>query len=111
MDKLTVITNRVPRSLRYLHELPPKVQKDFDYAFGDQSPRFVQYKGAWYDAMDTQRINLSGQQSASPVGWAVTVANDSPLAGWHAIISETFFSGVVFRYVDDERVIVGRYYA
>jgi hypothetical protein len=111
MDKLTVITNNVPRPLFCLHELPASVQKDFDYAVGYQSPRFVQYKDVWYDAEDTQRISLSGRQGASPVGWAVTVANDSPLAGWHSILSETFFSGVLFRFVDYERVIVGRYFA
>lgn len=110
MGKLTVITNRVPRALRCLHELPSKVQRDFDYAFGYESPRFVHYRGVWYDAMDTQRINTPAC-NAWPEVWVMAVPKDSPLAWWHGVISETHFSGVVFRYVDDARVIVGRYYA
>jgi hypothetical protein len=33
------------------------------------------------------------------------------LADWDSIVSETFFSGVLFRLVGDDQVIVGQYFA
>jgi hypothetical protein len=106
-----IITNNKRRDLISLNDLPAKVQQEFDYVRedGDYSPRFVKYKGAWYDAYDTQGIDVSDTRT-KPLGWAMMVKSDDPFAKWHAVISETFFSGVLFRF-DGDQVIVGRYYS
>lgn len=98
---MEIITNNVPRVLVAFADLPIKAQADFDYveelAWFD--PRFVQYKGCWYDVDDTQ---------------AVRTGRGTPVLGmkdWDLFVSETFFSGVLFRLVDDDQVIVGRYFS
>jgi hypothetical protein len=90
-------------------DLPERAQADFDYIMGDDryTARLVNYRGAWYDVHDTQAIRTRPDH---PMGWAMVVAEASPLADWHMIISETFFSGIVFRLVGDDEVIVGRYF-
>jgi hypothetical protein len=135
---MEIITNNVARKLCALADLPAKVQKDFDYIdWGEEyTPRLVCYKGSWYDVHDTQAITVrkppkeerakSGTTgnpyvfdpktqvaSFSPpiIGWGMQVQADSPFAKWDSIISETFFSGVLFRLNNDDMVIVGRYFA
>ncbi len=105
---MKIITNNHPRPLACLAELPAKVRADFDYVGDDFDARFVQYKGHWYDVYDTQAIRTV---PGFPMGWAMVVAEDSPLADWDSIVSETFFSGVLFRLVGDDQVIVGQYFA
>lgn len=105
---MKIITNNHPRPLACLAELPAKVRADFDYVGDDFDRRFVQYKGVWYDVYDTQAIRTV---PGVPMGWAMVVAEDSPLADWDSIVSETFFSGVLFRLVGDDQVIVGSYFA
>jgi hypothetical protein len=97
-----------------LAELPAAAQKDFDYVIGEpgaDDPRFVEYKGAWYDVYDVQYITT---QRTRPVGHEMVVDPSDPLAQWHAVISESYFSGVLFRYPlphETDDVIVGRYTA
>jgi hypothetical protein len=103
MDKLEIITNGHKRPLATLSELPEKARKDFNYVSpeSDDYPRFVRYKGSWYDIGDVEAI-LPTQQ---PADW--------PFAAWHGRQSETYFSGILFRYVynyDPDFVVVGRYY-
>lgn len=107
---MNIITNNRPRSLHAVADLPERAQATFDYVMGDDryTARLVQYKGYWYDVYDTQAIHTFPKH---PKGHAMVVAEDSPLAGWQMIISETFFSGVLFRWgTDDDTVIVGRYF-
>ena len=91
---MNIITNNIPRPLRCVLDLPAKAQKEFDYIEGDErfDPRLVQYKGEWYDVYDTMYC---------------------PETGWDSYISETFFSGVLFRLTGpaSDEVIVGRYFA
>jgi hypothetical protein len=90
-------------------DLPERAQADFDYIMGDDryTARLVRYKGHWYDVHDTQAIHT---RPGAPMGWAMVVAEASPLADWHSIISETYFSGIVFRLGADDTVVVGRYF-
>lgn len=101
---MNIITNNIPRPLRCVLDLPAKAQKEFDYIEGDErfDPRLVQYKGEWYDVYDTMRC-------PDPV----PADKPSPFAGWDSYISETFFSGVLFRFTGpaSDEVIVGRYFA
>ena len=100
---MKIITNNHPRPLACIAELPVKVRADFDYVGDDFDARFVQYKGVWYDVYDTTLL----EQSRLPIGGLFTCA----ARGWQSYISETFFSGVLFRFADEDQVIVGSYFA
>ena len=96
-----VITNNKPRVLLMWAELPEGIgESEFDYVEdGDRhEPRFFNYRGAWYDAFEFEYI------SDQPCY--------APLRGkWAAVQTDSFFSGIVIRFVsDDDLVIVGRCY-
>ena len=95
---MRIVTNRVPRRLHLYAALPPKVRKDFDYlSINDSVPRMVLYRGVWYDVLDSE----------SPVN----LPAENPLRAWDGFISDSFFSGVVFKFADDDNVICGRFVA
>jgi hypothetical protein len=103
MGEVTIITNNVPRDIIDGHELPTELRTtEFDYLAwdkieqGEESASFIQYKGEWYDLGDFQ------------------CASDAVFPGWDGYISDTFFSGILLKYVpgtDFEQVIMGRYYS
>ena len=99
---MNIITNNVPRTLMCAADLPLKARAEFDYIKWEEGydPRFVKYKGCWYDVDDTQGVRYSRG------GSAMTEFN-----GWDLFVSETFFSGVLFRLVDDDQGMVGRYFS
>lgn len=105
---MKITTNNIPRELVSWFDLPVSAQSDFDYIseYDKYSYRFVSYRGAWYDVYDTQLLTVN---NGSPMGWAMVVNPDDPLSKWDSIISETFFSGVIFKLSNDENVICGRY--
>lgn len=108
---MQIITNWVPRNMRALYELPAKKRAWFDYVEEDDSytPRFVQYKGEWYDVHDSQRIEPdNGRQQR--MGWAMRVHPGSPLCLFDSVESDSFFSGLLFRFVGEDQVVVGRYF-
>lgn len=93
---MNIITNNHPRPLACILDLPEKVRAEFDYVENyDLSYRFVQYLGHWYDVYDSQACGVGFDQ----------------FKGWDGIVSETFFSGVLFRFADEDQVIVGRYFS
>lgn len=106
---MEIKTDHKYRPLKALFELPKKVAKDFDYVDEeDVSLRFVKYKDGWYDTADTQRITTSPNRMM--FDWPVE--KDHILAKWDAILSDTFFSAMVYKFSEDwESVIVGVYYA
>ena len=121
---IKVTTNNVPRKLSTLSQVPKKDRKDFDYIHdfqgsgGEVLPdtvweeRLVQYRGVWYDVRDTQRLTASNALARVGFDWHVT--EDHPFAKWDAVISDSFFSGVLFRFVETDdgySVICGRYYS
>jgi hypothetical protein len=96
MSEIQIITNGHARDLLPLEDLPPAARGDFDYIAGEDAYdcRFVAYRGNFYDVYDMMR---------TPPG--------SPLAAWDGYLNDTYFSGVVVRFVEDgERVQVGRFY-
>ena len=101
MDKLTIVTNNVPRNIIYGYELPESARTDFDYIdaedFGGHA--FVQYKGNYYDLSDFMRIEPHNSFNC--------IREFHNWSGYHG---DSYFSGVLIKRVDDERVIVGRYY-
>lgn len=108
---MKIITNWKPRNLQCKAEMPAKAAADFDYTKDDYEYRFVQYKGAWYDVFDTQRI-YADNDSRTYMGWGMRVHPGSPLTHFDCIISESYFSGVLFRYcAEDDSVVCGRYFS
>ncbi len=109
---MQIITNWVPRNLVALCDMPEKARRDFDYLTEDEvySERFVQYKGEWIDAHDTQRIHADVGEN-SPVGWGMRVHPGSPLCLFDAIIGDSYFSGTLIRFVNDDQVVIARYYS
>jgi hypothetical protein len=94
---MNITTNNIPRQLLPLTDLPAKVQADFDYLDDPHEYRLVNYKGHWYDVYDSQCITRE-------LGF-------EQFKGWDGIVSDSFFSGILFRLVGDDEVIVGRYAA
>ncbi len=108
---MQIITNNKPRQMISFFDLPADKQSDFDYLSEDDkyTYRLVSYKGHYYDVHDTQRIDVS--TSNAPMGWSMVVTPESPLAKFDSIISESYFSGVLFKLCSDDCVIVARYYS
>lgn len=101
---MQITTNNVPRDLIDGWDLTEKERKEFDYIGTDEKAwftggvghRFFRYKGNLYDTQDCEQV---------------TYVADT-FRGWDGYYSQTFFSGVVFKYAPDtdyEQVIVGRY--
>ena len=105
---MKIITNNTPREMVSFFDLPLKAQSDFDYIRDDDkhSYRFVSYKGNWYDVYDTQRISVT---YGAPIGWAMVVKPDDPFSKWDSILSDSCFSGVLFKLCEDTAVICGGY--
>lgn len=92
---MQIKTNNQPRNLVSWYDLTEKEQADFDYIEDGQFNGF-RYKGQVYDLGEfmhcTQSVN--------------------GFADWHGISSETFFSGVLVKMLDDgDSVVVGRYFS
>lgn len=95
----TITTNNVPRDILDAYELAPAERADFDYLDwsaierGEDSASFFRYRGQLYDLGEFERWD----NPASPTR-----------LGWDGFRSDSYFSGIVVRYVDDcERIVVG----
>lgn len=89
---MEIISNNNARPLLSKRELPDDIQLDFDWA--DDSDLFFPYRGAWYALSDFTRCS-------------------EPLRtlGWEGCLGDTYFSGVLIRFIDDgDSVVVGRFY-
>jgi hypothetical protein len=101
MGELKVITNNVPRDIIDAWQLTEAEQKEFDYLDwkaiknGNDSASFFRYRNELYD-----------------LGEFMAVGNGEFPGRWSEYQSDSYFSGVLVRYVNDfEQVIVGRYYS
>jgi hypothetical protein len=101
---MRVITNHVPRDVIDASELTLAEQSEFDYLDwpaikrGEDSASFFRYRGELYDL---------GEFFAD---YGITRGAGLPeaLSKWDGYRSDSFFSALVVRYVEDnERVIVG----
>lgn len=93
-----IITNNQPRDLFPVADLPPEeVQSHgLDYIDGEDahSPRLFRYRGNVYD---------TGEFTRAPA----SLAKD-----WDGAHGESYFSGVLVRFVDNyERVVVGSWFS
>ena len=94
---LKIVTNNQPREIIYGFELPKSKRTDFDYMKTDEefnNNQFVKYRGDYYDLNEFMRIE-----------------NNSDLKDWDGYSSDTYFSGILIKFCDDnDYVIMGRYY-
>lgn len=96
------------------HELTEEERREFDYLDwqaledGRDSASFVRYRGDTYDLGEFLAVDAS------------RVFSDNPFTDWHGRQDQTFFSGVLVRYVTEdedgtydygERVQMARYCA
>jgi hypothetical protein len=108
---VTITTNWHRREVTDGWSVPAEVRAEFDYIDweaienGTDSASFVFAYGRWFDLGDTEGNRFGDRMPDS-------------LSGWDAYVSDTFFSGTVFRWVqddppysDDWLIIVGRYFA
>jgi len=105
---MNIITNNHPRDVIEAWELDgptlDKIKKEFDYIAWDDvesgtyNVHFFQYKGELYDLDEFQPT------SGYPA--------DSPLREWSGYISDTFFSGVLIKWANEDmdKIVVGRFY-
>lgn len=105
---MKVTTNNRARPLLTFNELPEAVKSDFDYTKLKDQPFFVKVGKDYYDAFDVQEVKVGTSKLDRPVGWAMYVEDTHPFAKWNGVTSESAWSGVLFRYVDDG-VVVGKY--
>jgi hypothetical protein len=88
-ERLEVTTDGRPRPLLRVDEVPPRVRRDFDYLRDGDGARLVEYRGSWYDAYDNEGVFPHDRR------WFYA--------------SDSFFSGMLFRFPHDDDVVVGRY--
>ena len=105
-DTLKIITDNVPRITIDAWDLTAKEREEFDYLDwdaiekGNDSRTFFRYRGVTYDLGEFEFVN-KGEY-------------DSGIRGWDGIQTDSYFSGIVIRYVgvpQDEEIVVGRYIA
>lgn len=97
-----IVTNNHERPLIFGYELTEKEQSDFDYINDDDMgcSEFIRYKGDLYHTADLMGIDAN--RACLPFGFS----------GWQCYESQTFFSGVLFKFSDDgENVICARYFS
>jgi hypothetical protein len=105
MSNLTIRTNNVPRLLLDWDQLTEKEQKDFDYLTEDEGigRDFIRYRGVTYDLGEFLRCPDSSNPSPAALAFSK----------WDAYQSDSYFSGVLFRYTenDRDRVIMATYFS
>lgn len=105
MSDVKVTTNNVPRDVLYWYELTPAERGGFEY-YTDTDTRRAEfqafrYRGEVYDLGDFMSTSDRTLSSRTP----------DVFDGWDGYQPDSFFSGIVVRYVENyEAVIVGRYY-
>lgn len=98
-----VTTNNVPRPIIDASQLSLSARAEFHYLDweaikeGNDSAAFFRYKGQLYDLHEFQSLS--------------STTASAPFNAWHGYLSESYFSGLLVRYLDDESVIVATYYA
>jgi len=94
---MEIITNHQPRPADYgmyfVGSLRQKLRAEFDYLSEEEFDvaEFFNYRGVWYHIGEFLRC--AAQQ----------------FPGWDGYHSDSYFSGIVIKYLYGEGVIVGRY--
>lgn len=94
-ERVNIITNNQPRLCLDWNELTEKEKEQWR---GDINPddagSFVRYKDHcyWLD------------------GEFMVMTDMTHYPEWHGVLQDTYFSGILMKFVDDDSVIMGRYY-
>jgi hypothetical protein len=98
---ITVRTNNVPRDIIDAYQLTPQERKEFDYLNwdaieqGNDSASFFRYKGQIYHLGEFMRLD-----------------SNTELKGWDGYFNDTYFSGVLVKYVNEgEQIVVAQYFS
>ena len=113
-------TNHVRRECLYSHDLTMDELSEFDYLIDtsetdtpeqlqekwmNSGATFFRYRGELYDLGEFSRVIPHGSRSCHP-----TECDSPEMAGWHGYMSNSYFSGILIKLVDNyESVIVGAY--
>lgn len=90
---MKIVCNNQPRKVIYGYELSNKERREFDYLSSEDldTREFVRYKRCLYDTGEFVRVTNS-------------------VTNWDGYFSETFFSGVLIKYIDAETCIMASYF-
>jgi len=103
-DTMTIKTNNVPRDVLFWYELTDAERAEFDYLDSEvaqSDASFFRYRGVVYDLGEFSRIDKTVAPHPQRQGWEA----------WDGYMSDSFFSGILIRYVEDcDRVIIATYY-
>lgn len=87
---INIITNNKPRKLLEFSELPEKVLKKEFYWVEPSNFNFFKFKDRYYCI---EEFTIPPKDISS--------------RGWHGILTDSFFSGILIRYLNDEEIVVG----
>lgn len=113
MSTITIKTNNIPRELLSGWDLTEEERQELDYiadpgdldAWSEQINQFFRYRGEIYSLDQFSRIIPPGSKRCHPME-----CQEPAFQGWHGYASDSYFSGMLVRIVDDgESVIVGSY--
>ena len=95
-NKINIMTNNKPRQLICGYQLSDKQKKDFDYIDSREIDNhdFVIYKNNVYDVEEFTRVD----------------DNSKHFKEWHGYSSDSFFSGVLIKYCEDNDYVVMGWY-
>ncbi len=104
---MTIITNHQPRLTLYGYELTDTERKEFDHLdFTENgnglSHTFIRYRDWIYD-MD----ELLAVWNDSQFNKGISELSKQ----WDGYASDSYFGGIVCNIIDDDHVIMGRYYS
>lgn len=99
---MEIVSNNVPRQVFYGYELTDKERIEFDYLEEDElrERAFFKYKGETYDMGEFMRVT------------DVMALHNDQLKDWHGYMADSYFSGILVRYTDnDDEIVVGQFFS
>ena len=99
---MDIVTNNAPRQLINGFELSDKERQEFDYLTDDElcESVFFKYKGDIYDLGEFMRITDT------------MTLHDNQLKEWDGYMADSYFSGILVRYIErDEEIVVGQFFS
>lgn len=99
---MKIVCNNKPRQFIYGYELSEDERKDFDYLSLEEleTRDFVRYRGQLYDTEEFMRVSPS-IANCQREGW-------QKFDGYH---SDSFFSGILIKYIDSDHCVMATYYS
>ena len=99
---MKIVCNNVPRHIIYGYELSEKERAEFEYIESEEfeTHEFFRYKDVIYDTGEFMRIDSAIAPHSQREGWE----------NFDGYASDSYFSGVLVKYVGPNRVIVATYF-